>query len=148
MLKETCLLIKTNPELKIDTTTDASEIKNYDFVVITTNASDSIIKPDYLKKEAIVLDITQPPNPSTKSLKIRKDISVVDEVVAQTPGINYHFNFGLPKEQAYACLAEVILLVMENKWENFGVGEINFEQTQMIGHLFKKYNFRLAPFSK
>lgn len=144
-LKENCLLIKTNPNLKIDIATDTSEIRNYDFVIITTNASNAIIKPDYLKKEAMVLDITQPPNLSTKTLKTRKDTLIFDQVAVQTLGINYHFNFGLPREQAYACLAEVILLVMENKWDNFGIGEIEIEQTQEINYLFKKYNFKLAP---
>lgn len=143
-LKENCLLIKINPNLKINIATDTSEIRNYDFVIIATNASSAIIKPNYLKNEAIVLDITQPPNPSTKTLKTRKDTLIFDQVAVQTLGINYHFNFGLPREQAYACLAEVILLVMENKWDNFGIGEIEIEQTQEIYHLFKKYNFRLS----
>ncbi|MBU4224025.1 hypothetical protein KJ934_02290 [Patescibacteria group bacterium] len=145
-LKEDCLSTKINPNLKIDTTINISEIKNYDFVIIATNASSAIIKPDYLKREAIVLDITQPPNPSTKTLRARGDILLFDQIAVQTPGINYHFNFGLSKEQAYACLAELILLVMENKWENFGIGEINIEQTKDIFYLFKKNNFKLVQY--
>lgn len=146
ILKKDCLLIKTNPNLKIDIATDTSEIRNYDFVIITTNASDAIIKPEYLKQKTIVLDITQPPNPSTEIIKTRKDTLVFDMIAAQTPGINYHFNFGLPREQAYACLAEVILLVIENRWKDFGVGEISLEQAEEISRLFKKYNFKLVPF--
>lgn len=145
ILRDECLLIRSNPELQIDISTDIAEIKNYDFIVITTNASDAIIKPDYFKKEVLVFDVTQPPNPSTKFLGNRRDISVFDTVVVQIPEINYHFNFGLPLEQAYPCVAEAILLVMENKWENFGVGEITLEQAKEINYLFKKYNFKLAP---
>ncbi len=146
VLKQECL--KINNEIEIETSIDVRDINNCDFVIISTNSPSVVISPEYIKNNSIVFDITQPPNPSIRYLKLRKNIKVFDGLVINTPGINYHFNFGLPLEHAYPCLAEVILLAKKNKKGHFGVGDISLEQVEEIISLAKKYNFNPVMFDR
>ena len=57
-------------------------------------------------------------------------------------------NIGLPKNVAYACLAETIVLALEGRFENFTVGRgIEWEKVREIYHLGIKHGMRLAAIS-
>lgn len=144
-LKQECLRFNSN--LKIKISLNIKDINNCDFIIIATNSPSVVIPPGDIKNHSIVFDITQPPNPSTKDLKLRKNIKVFDGLIINTPKINYHFNFGLSLEHAYPCLAEVILLAIENKKEHFGIGDISLKQIEEIISLAKKYNFNPVMFN-
>ncbi len=145
-LKEKCLEVNANAN--IETTIDIKHIKKCDFVIIATNSPSAVISSQDIKTNSIVLDITQPINPFTRNLEQRKDIVVAHGLAVTTPGINYHFDFGLPKEQAFPCLAEVILLAKEKKEEHFGIGDIGLSQVEEIVSLAEEYNFNPIVFKK
>jgi len=145
-LKQKCLEI--NNKANIETTINVWDIKKCDFVIITANNPTLVVSPRDIKTNAIVFDITQPVNPSTNKLKLEKDIIVGSGLAVATPGINYNFDFGLPPEQAFPCLAEVILLAKENKKENFGIGEISLSQVDEIVSLAQKYKFNPVILNK
>jgi len=144
-LKQKCLQLNRGADIK--TTLDIKNIKNCDFVIIATNKPSVVISPEYIKNNSIILDITQPLNPSTEKLKLKKNIKVISGLAVNTPKINYHFHFGLPAGQAYPCLAEVILLAKENKKENFGIGDVSLAQVNEIVLLAKKNNFYPVMFN-
>jgi hypothetical protein len=57
-------------------------------------------------------------------------------------------NIGLPKNVAYACLAETIVLALEGRFENFTVGRnIEWEKVREIYRLGRKHGMRLAAIS-
>ncbi len=145
-LKEECGQLNLNADVKI--TLEMRDIKKCDFVIIAVNNPSTVISPQYIKSGSIVFDITQPINPSTRNLEQRKDIVVGYGLAVTTPGISYHFDFGIPKEQAFPCLAEVILLAKEGKDENFGIGNISLSQVEEIVFLAEKYNFNPIVFKK
>jgi hypothetical protein len=57
-------------------------------------------------------------------------------------------NIGLPKNVAYACLAETIVLALEGRFENFTVGRnIEWEKVREIYRLGRKHGMKLAAIS-
>jgi len=144
-LKQKCLQFNRSAIIKI--TTDIRNINDCDFIIIATNTSSIVIPPEYIKNNSIIFDITQPPNPFTNKLRLKKDIKVISGLAVNIPKINCHFDLGLSLEQVYPCLAEVILLVKEDKKENFGIGDVSLIQVNEIISLAKKYNFNPVIFN-
>jgi predicted amino acid dehydrogenase len=145
-LKNECKQLDANATIEI--TLEIKNIKECDFVVIAVNNPSIVISPQDIKKNSIVFDITQPINPSTINLEQRKDIFVGHGLAVTTPGIDYHFDFGIPQEEAFPCLAEVILLVKEQEKKHFGIGNINLSQIEEIVSLAEKYDFNPILFKK
>jgi hypothetical protein len=57
-------------------------------------------------------------------------------------------NIGLPKNVAFACLAETIVLALEGRFENFTVGrQIEWERVREIYRLGLKHGMKLAAIS-
>jgi len=57
-------------------------------------------------------------------------------------------NIGLPKNVAYACLAETIVLALEGRFENFTVGRaIEWEKVREIYKIGLKHGMKLAAIS-
>jgi len=128
-------------------TNDISAIKEAKIVVVATASTEEIIKPHFLKENAIIYDVTQPQNTSPAILKERKDVTVIDGGVIDTPMFNYGMDIGLNKCQAYACLTETIICSLENLKENF-VGYPNPETVKKMLSFFDKHQkyFKLNIF--
>jgi hypothetical protein len=57
-------------------------------------------------------------------------------------------NIGLPKNIAYACLAETIVLALEGRFEIFTIGrDIEWEKVKEIYKLGLKHGMKLAAIS-
>jgi hypothetical protein len=57
-------------------------------------------------------------------------------------------NIGLPKNVAYACLAETIVLALEGRFENFTIGRaIEWEKVREIYQMGLKHGMKLAAIS-
>lgn len=134
-------IIPAKNAAKIKITADIKAITKADIVVVATSAKEAIIKPEYLKKNAIVYDITQPRNTSLEIKEERKDVKFIEGGLIFTPGVNYHFNFGIPKETAFACLAETMILAAERIDDHFSLGKVGPEKIKKITDLATEYNF-------
>lgn len=126
---------------KIKITADIKSVARADIVIVSTSAKGAIIKPEHLKKNAIVYDITQPRNTSTEIKEERKDVKFIEGGIISTPGVNYHFNFGIPKEAAFACLAETMILAAEGANKHYSLGKVEPEKVREIVQLAQNYNF-------
>lgn len=122
-------------------TTNIEEIINADIIVVATSAKEAIIYPSHLKQGAIVYDITQPRNTSDEVVTKRKDVILIDGGLVHTPGINYHFDFGIPKESAFGCLAETMILAAAGIQKNYSIGNVRLESVDKISRLAKKFRF-------
>ncbi len=135
-------IIKINSPKKIKITTDINSMKIADVIIVATNARDAIIQPKHLKRNAIIYDITQPRNTSKEVENQRKDVKLIDGGLVRTPGINYHFNFGLPLETAFGCLTETMILAAENINKHYSLGKVEIKKVKEITKLAEKYNFK------
>lgn len=135
-----------NPLLSIRTFHSIHSIKNAEMVIVATSAPEILINADDLKYGAIVYDVTQPQNTSPTIVEKRKDVLIIDGGIVSTPGVNYHFDFGLPPETTFACMAETLILAAEGRYNSRLVGNVNLEKIKEILKLAEKYNFTHAPF--
>lgn len=130
-------------------TTDIREaLRNADVVVTVTSAVDTVIEPSYLKTGAVVCDVARPRDVSRQVAEMRPDVLVIEGGVVEVPGdVDFHFNFGFPLKTAFACMAETMILALENRPESFSLGRgLTIEQVQEIGALGRKHGFKLAGF--
>ncbi|MFZ5942665.1 MAG: shikimate dehydrogenase [Bacillota bacterium] len=121
-------------------------LKKADIIISVTSSMDTVIDPDILKPGAVVCDVARPRDVSLTVEKTRKDVLVIEGGVIKVPGkVNFNFNFGFPKGLAYACMAETMILALENRWESFSLGrDLSIEGVKEIKALADKHDFRLA----
>ncbi len=131
-----------NNSTKIIATTQISYISNVDIIIIATSAINLNIKSEYISHGAIIYDTAQPKNIPEEILNQRKDIKYIEGGLIKTPGINYHFNFGIPKETIFACLGETMILAAEDITQNYSIGNLNIEKIMNIAELAEEYNFK------
>ena len=78
----------------------------------------------------------------------RPDVLVIESGEILLPGNVSMKNIGLPRNVAYACLAETIVLALEGRFENFTVGRnIEWEKVREIYRLGRKHGMKLAAIS-
>lgn len=127
---------------------------NADVVITATSNPYEIIFPQYLKKGAIVCDISMPHNTSEEVLKNRKDVLVIEGGVIELPSeptfrrlfndLSWNDIVGFPENNVLACMAETIVLTAEERYENYSIGR-NIDENKIleINHLAKKHGFKV-----
>ncbi len=62
------------------------------------------------------------------------------------PGeVNFNFNYGLPPELTYGCMAETMTLAFEGLYTDYTIGkQLTLPQVQKIDTLATKHGFELA----
>lgn len=147
-LEELKNLLKTKyGEVHIQCTNNIREgMKNADAVITVTSSIEEIIYPEDIKSGAVVCDVARPRDVSKMVKDKRKDVLVIEGGVIEVPkGVDFGFNFGFPPGQAYACMAETMILALEKRYENYSLGrEIDINKVDEISHLAEKHGFRLA----
>lgn len=117
-----------------------------DIVITATSSIDRLVTPQRLKRHSIVCDLSRPSNVSPELKDIRPDVLVLEGGVVQVPGQpDFGFQFGLEKGMVYACMAETMLLALEQHYQHTSLGMDLDMQTivdmQMLG---TKHGFRAA----
>ena len=129
-------------------TTEMAEVAGADLVIAVTSAAGPLIEPQHLRRGAVVCDVARPRNVSARVARERDDVLVIDGGMVKVPGeVDFGFDFGFPPRTAYACMAEVMILALENRLESFTRGRsISLEQVRTIAALGQKHGFELAGF--
>ncbi|MBP8614578.1 MAG: SDR family NAD(P)-dependent oxidoreductase [Firmicutes bacterium] len=130
-------------------TTDISDaLKQADVVLCVSSAVEAIVHPDDLKSGALVCDVARPRNVSAEVKKQRQDVLVIEGGVVRVPGdVDFNFDFGFPKGHSYACMAETMILALEEKYVNWSLGrELTVEQVEGIANLARKHGFEVGGF--
>ncbi|MCU0653467.1 MAG: hypothetical protein MUD10_04370 [Candidatus Pacebacteria bacterium] len=140
MKKTIAGILLDNPRERIKEIADMAGMAEADIVVVASSASESVIKSEYLKRGAVVYDITQPRNVSPQLLISRPDVTVIDGGIIDTPRIDYGMDIGLRPNQAFACLAETIIFALEGNKEN-SVGFVNPAKAAEMLELMRKYEY-------
>jgi predicted amino acid dehydrogenase len=138
-----------NGTAQITCTTDASAgLRDADIVITVTSAVDTVIPGEALKPGAVVCDVARPRDVSRQVMRSRPDVLVIEGGAVLVPGdVDFHFNFGFPPKTSYACMAETMILALEERYENFSIGrDLTVERVKEIAALAGKHGFRLAGF--
>lgn len=132
-------------------TTDVREAARRADILLTVSSSpDVLVEPQDIRSGAVVCDVSRPRNVSARVYEERDDVLVIDGGVIQVPGeVDFGFDFGFPPGTAEACIAETMILALEQRYESYTLGsEISVEQVQEIARLAKKHGFQVAGFRR
>jgi len=126
----------------------SAAVREADVVVCVSSAIDAIIEPDDLRPGALVCDVSRPRNVSVEVKKKRNDVLIIEGGVVKVPGdVDFHFNFGFPPKTSYACMAETMLLALEENYSDWSLGrEMPVGKVKAIAELAKKHGFEVAGF--
>lgn len=145
--------VKASIEVRGGTSTFTSDnvaaISEADIVVAVTSAIDTVIEPHHLRPGAVVLDVARPRDVSRRVVEERDDVLVLEGGMVAVPGpeLNFGFNFGFPPRMAFACMAEVMILALEHRYESYTLGrDLTIEQVEEIEALGAKHGFQLGGF--
>lgn len=119
-----------------------------DMVVAVTSAVDAVIEPEMLRTGSVVCDVARPRDVSVRVAHERDDVLVIEGGAVAVPGeVEFNFNFGFPPRTAYACMAETMILALEDRPESFSLGpRLELERVREIAALARKHGFHLAGF--
>jgi fatty aldehyde-generating acyl-ACP reductase len=129
-------------------TTDLAALRQADLVLVVTSATAPVIRPEHLKPGAVVCDVARPRSVRSLVAEQRDDVLIIDGGIVDVPGdVDFGFDFGLPPGQAYACMAETMLLALEGRHECYTIGkDISLRQVDEMALLAAKHGFRLSGF--
>ncbi|HEX8931619.1 MAG TPA: hypothetical protein VF810_00510 [Patescibacteria group bacterium] len=135
-----------NPTAKIEISHSVQDIKTADIIITATNAPEALIRSEFVKAGAIIVDDAQPSDVSAEVLE-RNDVIVVGGGVIHTPGIKNNFNFGLKdKEDNFSCMGETMALAAHEWNSHFVIHRADLEKIDMISDMAKKIGFHLGKF--
>ena len=149
--------IAPSSHAKIRVSSDiTTALKQADIVITVTSAVDAVIQPEYIKRGAVVCDVSRPRDVSIRVARERNDVLVIEGGIVKVPGAmtltktekpDQSFSFGFPPGTAYACMSETMMLALESRWENFTLGkEVSVAQSDEMGRLATKHGFQLDGF--
>jgi predicted amino acid dehydrogenase len=143
-------ILQETPDAKIYLSAQADHhIADMDMIVTATSgAGKKVLDIMKVKPGCIITDVARPLDLPAQEVAKRPDVLVIESGEIRLPGDVTMKNIGLPKNVAYACLAETIVLALEGKFENFTVGrEIEWTRVREIYRLGLKHGMQLAAIS-
>ena len=147
-LKES--ILKETPDAKVFLSSRAdTHIAGMDMIVTATSgAGKKVLDIMKVKPGCVITDVARPLDLPPEEVAKRPDVLVIESGEIELPGDVRMKNIGLPKNVAYACLAETIVLALEGRFENFTVGRaIEWEKVREIYKLGLKHGMKLAAIS-
>jgi predicted amino acid dehydrogenase len=116
-------------------------------VILATSATTAILKHYHLRQNALVCDVSRPKNVGPDVLRKRPDVLVLDGGVIDIPGKPEIGPFDLDRGQAYACMAETMMLALEQRYEHMSLGaNLSPEGLLLMRQLAGKHGFAVASF--
>jgi len=143
-------ILKETPDARLHLSSRADkDIAQADMIVTATSgAGKKILDIMKVKPGCVITDVARPLDLPPEEVAKRPDVLVIESGEIRMPGKVAMKNIGLPKNVAYACLAETIVLALEGRFENFTVGRnIEWEKVREIYRLGRKHGMELAAIS-
>lgn len=147
-LKETILQETPDATLHMHATPDKVLGEMDMIVTATSGAGKRVLDIMKVKPGCVITDVARPLDIPADDVAKRPDVLVIESGEIELPGDVHMKNIGLPKNVAYACLAETIVLTLEGRFENFTLGRnIEWEKVKEIYQLGLKHGMKLASIS-
>lgn len=130
----------------VHTTTDMRRISQAECVITVSNALEAIVGPEHLRRGAVVCDVARPRDVSRQVAQKRGDVLVIEGGMVRVPGtVDFGFDFGFPAGMAYACMAETMVLALDDRFQSFSLGkQVQLAQVRAIDKMAAKHGFRLG----
>ena len=147
-LKES--ILQQTPDAKVFLSARADrDIAEMDMIVTATSgAGKKVLDIMKVKPGCVITDVARPLDLPPEEVAKRPDVLVIESGEILLPGDVKMKNIGLPKNVAYACLAETIVLALDGRFENFTVGRnIEWEKVREIYRLGRRHGMKLAAIS-
>ncbi len=155
-LKAVALRIEGSTGAKPKVFTDVGEgLRDADIVIAVSSAVEAIVRPEHIKRGAVVCDVARPRDVSVAVSKERDDVLVIEGGVVRVPGgmscvkmdKPEPFSFGFPSGTAYACMSETMALALEGRYESFTLGkDVSVAQVDEITAICRKHGFKIEGF--
>ncbi|HSV32335.1 MAG TPA: NmrA family NAD(P)-binding protein [Atribacteraceae bacterium] len=115
-------------------------------IITVTSAVKSIVKPEWIERGAVICDVSRPRNIAEEVVKARQDVLVIEGGVVDVPGNpDFGMDFGYPRGKSYACMAETMALVLEERYEDYTLGkEVVVEKVEEIERIAGRHGFRVS----
>jgi len=106
-----------NPNIKVSYTDQVKKaIKKSKVIITASGVVKTLIDPNDLLSGSVVCDVARPRDVARNVGKKREDILVIEGGIVSIPGdVKFNFDFGVKGQNAYACMAETMLLTLEKK---------------------------------
>ena len=143
-------ILKDTPDAKLRVSGTAQEwLGEMDMIVTATSAAGKkILDITKVKPGCVITDVARPLDLPPEEVAKRPDVLVIESGEILLPGDVRMGNIGLPKNVAYACLAETIVLALEGRFETYTIGRnIEWQKVKEIYKLGLKHGMRLAAIS-
>jgi predicted amino acid dehydrogenase len=143
-------ILKETPDAKVHLSSRADkDVAAMDMIVTATSgAGKKVLDIMKVKPGCVITDVARPLDLPASEVARRPDVLVIESGEILLPGDVSMKNIGLPKDVAYACLAETIVLALDGRFENFTVGRsIEWEKVRTIYRLGRKHGMQLAAIS-
>ena len=120
-------------------------LPDVDVVVCCTSTTERILREEHLRPSAIVCDVSRPSNVAASVRERRSDVMVIDGGVVRMPGDStLGFNASIGKGNAYACMAETMMLAMEHRYADASLGfDLSLEHVLEMERLADDLGFRV-----
>jgi len=123
------------------------DLRKAEVVVCATSSTNNLLTVDNLGRGAVVCDISRPKNIEREVEFKRPDVLALDGGVIKVPGLPYlGWNFGLDEGLAYACMAETMMLALEQHYEHTSIGSsgVTIDSVLFLRDLAAKHGFELT----
>jgi predicted amino acid dehydrogenase len=126
--------------------TAADFLPHAQLIITTTSAVEPVVDVSELQPGCVVCDVARPPDIKREAAQRRQDILVVESGEIQLPvGANLTVDIGLPPQTTYACLAETMLLALEQHRGHYTLGrDIDPQRVEEIEAIGRKHGVGLA----
>jgi fatty aldehyde-generating acyl-ACP reductase len=117
----------------VRSSTDLHDARSADVVVLLATLAGSVLESQHL-------GATQPRGTTTKLVRTRPDVRILDGGVVSIPSLEIRGgNLGLPDGRAYACFAETTLLALSGHESHFSIGIPHLEQVEYVRSLARDH---------
>jgi predicted amino acid dehydrogenase len=140
---------RLKPYLKGDKyvlTDKISDIIEADIIITATSHPEALIVPEYLKKNAIVVDVAEPSDVVDDIEERRPDVISIDGGRVKWNKIDIKFNLGLPLNVGFACMTEALMQALEGDRNDY-IGSVDMEHLKETKEWASKWGFPIADFT-
>jgi predicted amino acid dehydrogenase len=123
-----------------------SDIINADIIITATSHPEALIVPEYLKKNAIIIDVAEPSDVVEDIEERRPDVISIDAGRVKWEHVDIKYNLGLPKHVGFACITEGMMQALENDYHDY-IGSVDMEHLKRTMAWGRKWDFPLADFT-
>lgn len=130
----------------VSVSTDIESIKQSDVIVAVSNSNEKIIRDAFVRKNAIICDVSIPSTTDPSIIQKREDVLYLTGGIVKLPNKEAIKMpaYPLPAGQVFACMAETMLLGLSGIRENFSFGNLKIKNIELVDFLGEHHGFELG----